>query len=310
MKLNPSQVDFNRLRTLLAVQKAGSVQGAARRLGITSSAVSQSLKRLEAELDIRLFQRIGNRLQVTEPGSVLAAIVERFAADLTTTITEVRSLRDEPHGTVRVGSPFEFGTSVLIPAMQAFDRFSRLSFRMTFGAPETLMHALISHDLELAFCDDGPFLKKYASLVVFEPVFTERLILACSKGFAARSLGDDHGFSHLTSLPHVDYVDDLSVISLWYRHHFGKTPTSLSLRFVAEHVHGILAAIRSGLGLGMVPEHLVTKELAAGSLVRVSGRRKPLTNDVVLVRLKDRVPTLGERMFADRIREGRTKRRR
>ena len=58
-------IGLDRLRVFLAVQRAGSVLGAARVLAVTPSAVSQSVKRLEQELGVRLFQRIGNRLEAT-----------------------------------------------------------------------------------------------------------------------------------------------------------------------------------------------------------------------------------------------------
>src|SRR5688572_2807596 len=84
------KTDLNRLRVFLAVHETKSVLGAARMLGVTPSAVSQSVKRLERELEFRLFQRVGNRLQPTDEAHELALVVEPFEETLALKTEELR----------------------------------------------------------------------------------------------------------------------------------------------------------------------------------------------------------------------------
>src|SRR5688572_23483887 len=116
-------LDLNRLRVFLAVHRAGSVLGAARALSVTPSAVSQSIKRLEDELGVCLFQRISNRLEATDEADVLAGVVGSFEQVLAATTDTLRSRRHEPQGVLRIGAPFDFGTRVVIPAMKRLERF-------------------------------------------------------------------------------------------------------------------------------------------------------------------------------------------
>ncbi len=292
---------YHRLRVFNEVHRAGTVYGAARALGVTPSAVSQSLKLLEAELGLRLFQRLGKRIKATEEADRLAAVVSEFEERVVATIAGMRASRDEPRGTVRIGSASELGARVVIPAMHTLRRHAHLGFQLEFGVPEKLMGALVDHRLDLAFVDDGPFLKKYRSLAVFENVFTEELVLVCSRSFAEETVRGNHRFDALVRLPHVDYVADLSVIGLWYRHHFGRVPSTLSLKLVAESARAIVAAVHAGLGLGMVPEYIVAADLRAGRLVKISVGRSELAHAVLRAQLKDRVPTLGEKVLIEAV---------
>jgi DNA-binding transcriptional LysR family regulator len=294
-------VDYNRLRVFNAVHRTGSVQTAARQLRVTPSAVSQAVKALERELDMRLLQRVGNRVRPTAAGDRLAAVVAQFDGNLEEVIGELRSLRNEPHGVLRIGSAFEFGTRVVVPALSELQEYRRLTVHLESAAPEALMRALVDQRIELAFCDNLPFLKRYTSLVAFVPVFTEELVLVCTKKIYRRYVNGDHSFAHLVTLPHVEYVPDLSAVSLWYRHHFGKTPATLSVRLVCENTQAIIAAALAGVGLCLLPQYLIVQELARGQLTKIDVRRKEATHEIVVAQLKDRVPTLGERMLLEAV---------
>ncbi|MCL6437438.1 MAG: LysR family transcriptional regulator [Rubrobacteraceae bacterium] len=65
------EVELERLKYFVAVAEEGSRAGAARRLYLTCSAVSQQISKLEGELGIELFRRRGRRTELTEAGEVL-----------------------------------------------------------------------------------------------------------------------------------------------------------------------------------------------------------------------------------------------
>ncbi|WGI27298.1 LysR family transcriptional regulator [Halomonas alkaliantarctica] len=84
--------DFNLLKVFLAVAQAGNFSAAADQLGVTRSAVSQSMRRLEDDLGIALVQRstrsvslteagVRLRAQITEPFTAIASAVEEVVDD-------------------------------------------------------------------------------------------------------------------------------------------------------------------------------------------------------------------------------------
>jgi DNA-binding transcriptional LysR family regulator len=69
---------WDRLRIALAVERAGSIRGAARALGINHATVSRHLHDLQARLGVRLFERDGQALVPTVAGADLIATAEQM----------------------------------------------------------------------------------------------------------------------------------------------------------------------------------------------------------------------------------------
>ena len=84
---------FEQMKIFLEAAHFGSFTHAAERLGLTQSAVSVSIKKLEEKYDVSLFDRSGRRLMLTEAGQVLLNEAERILRDVELTIKRVESRR-------------------------------------------------------------------------------------------------------------------------------------------------------------------------------------------------------------------------
>lgn len=73
MHLCMNDFDWNQIRAFQATVEAGSLSGAARALGLSQPTLSRQVAALEASLGVALFERVGKRLALTEPGRALAA---------------------------------------------------------------------------------------------------------------------------------------------------------------------------------------------------------------------------------------------
>ena len=111
------------LRVIVQAARAGSLCGAARALGLTPAAASATLKRVEAQLATRLFERSTRALRVTEQGRIMVDYAQR-ALDL---IAEGELQATEGslqlRGTVRVAAPSDLTRTMLLPL---FDQFAAL----------------------------------------------------------------------------------------------------------------------------------------------------------------------------------------
>lgn len=86
---------LEQLRIFVEAAHYGSFTIAAERLGLTQSAVSVSIKKLEEKHNVTLFDRMGRRLVPTEAGQVLLSEAERILRDVELTIRRVESRRDD-----------------------------------------------------------------------------------------------------------------------------------------------------------------------------------------------------------------------
>jgi LysR family transcriptional regulator, regulator for bpeEF and oprC len=104
----------------LRVADAGSLSRAARSLGVSTSAVSATLARLEERLHTRLVNRTTRRLEVTDEGAEFYERCKKVVADLESAELSVGRAGREPSGTLRVGMPSTLGTKWIIPQLGEF----------------------------------------------------------------------------------------------------------------------------------------------------------------------------------------------
>jgi len=107
------------METFLAVACAGSLSGAARALGLTPSAVSRLVTRIEQRLGVRLVVRTTRSLRLTREGEDYALAARRILADLDQTESAIAD-RASPRGLVRVSAALAHGRLTLVPLLPAF----------------------------------------------------------------------------------------------------------------------------------------------------------------------------------------------
>lgn len=108
------------IRFLLTIRESGSLIAAARKLGLSPSAVTQRLQQLEKKLDTQLVNRSARRLQFTEEGLLLCErggeLVEQFDA----LFEDLQMRRGGLVGTLKINAPLGFGRRHVAPAIAGF----------------------------------------------------------------------------------------------------------------------------------------------------------------------------------------------
>lgn len=108
------------LRVFVRVMDLGSFSSAANELGLTPSAVSKLVSRLEDRLGARLLTRSTRRLALTPEGEGFLARARRIVADIEEAEAEVARVRGAPRGKLRINSGTAFGLHQLAPALAEF----------------------------------------------------------------------------------------------------------------------------------------------------------------------------------------------
>jgi len=142
-------LDPRRLRFLLAVARYGGVLAAADELGVTASAVSQQLGKLEQETGHTLLQRTPTGSVLTAAGLALAEAAEDV--ERTLALARARLEQDDAtvSGTVRIGGFQSFLANVLSPSLPGWrDRYPALRIESWEAEGEVLMSALRAGGLD------------------------------------------------------------------------------------------------------------------------------------------------------------------
>jgi DNA-binding transcriptional LysR family regulator len=112
-----SRVDFNHLQAFILVARERSFTRAAAQLGVTQSALSHTIRGLEARLGVRLLTRSTRGVAPTEAGERLYATLEPHFEGIAGGLAALGDLRDKPAGTIRITAHDHAASTVLWPRL-------------------------------------------------------------------------------------------------------------------------------------------------------------------------------------------------
>ncbi|PJC96366.1 LysR family transcriptional regulator [Janthinobacterium sp. BJB1] len=241
--------------------KAGSFVAAARQAGISPSAVSKSLARLEQRLGARLFQRSTRQLSLTAEGKLFLARSERILAEMQAAQEELAGQR-APQGRLRLGLP-ELG-GLFLPALAAFSQlhpaialdldFSDALADVVGDGFDAVIRIGAPRDSRLAARKLGQF----------------RSCLVASPAYLARHGTPQHPLDlQQHACLHYRFRHSGRVEAWQLRQDDGAAPLDLPLSMVCNNVEARLHFARQGRGIAWLPERTVQAALADGSLVEV-----------------------------------------
>lgn len=115
-----SNENFNALATFATVARERSFTKAAAKLGISQSALSQSIRNLEERLGIRLLTRTTRSVSPTEAGERLLTTISPKFDEIETALADLSAMRDKPAGTIRITTGEHPAVSILQPALATF----------------------------------------------------------------------------------------------------------------------------------------------------------------------------------------------
>ncbi|RJG01310.1 LysR family transcriptional regulator [Noviherbaspirillum sedimenti] len=109
--------NFNDLLAFVAVAREASFTRAAAQLGVSQSALSQTIRELEARLGIRLLTRTTRSVSPTEAGERLLQTVAPRFDEINAELAALSELRDKPAGTVRISTLEQAADAILLPKL-------------------------------------------------------------------------------------------------------------------------------------------------------------------------------------------------
>ena len=173
-----SRLERIHLSLLREVERRGSLTEAAKSLGLTQSALSHTVKRLEHQLGTAIWKKEGRGLRLTPAGSYLLALAQRVLPQLDHAESVVDQLARGEKGTLRIGMEchpcYRWLLQVVEPYLRAFpDVDLDVLQKFQFGG----IGALFAHEIDMLVTPD-PLRRKGLQ---FEPVFDYEQVLVVSR---------------------------------------------------------------------------------------------------------------------------------
>lgn len=139
------------IRYFLAVVDAGQISAAARALNVSQSAVTLSIKDMEALLGTPLFDRLPTGLRLTRAGQQFRHHAHTIAVSFEAAVKSVDAHDDVATGQVRLGMSFTLSSYFAFPVIEHFTRqHPQVNVQLVEDPRETLEQALMANQLDLA----------------------------------------------------------------------------------------------------------------------------------------------------------------
>jgi len=149
-------MNLRHLRTFVAVADAGGVRRAATRVNLSQPATSRQIHALEAELGVRLFDRIGRRVQLTSEGEDLLQRSRRLLSDAEAIGERARALKSGQTGVLRVGATPQLIESMMVAFLAQYQRrHPGVEIQLTEDGGIRLPTRLERGDVHLATIPEG-----------------------------------------------------------------------------------------------------------------------------------------------------------
>ncbi len=259
------KADLGDLAAFLAVAREQSFTRAAARLGVSQSALSQTLRGLETRLGLRLLTRTTRSVATTEAGERLLRAAGPHVDEIEVELAALSALRDRPSGTIRITAHDHAVRAVLWPALKT----------LLPGYPDIKVEIVIDYGLTDIVAErydagvrTGEMVAKDMVAVRIGPDLRSAVVGAPSY-FAARPKPKKP--QDLTA--HTGINLRLPTRGGLYAWEFEKGGRELRARLEGQLVFNgtapMLEAALAGFGLAYLPEDSVEEHLATGKLVRV-----------------------------------------
>jgi DNA-binding transcriptional LysR family regulator len=148
-------LDLRRLRLLRELHERGTIAAVADALGYTPSAVSQGLAALEREVGVKLLERVGRGVRLTDPALVLVEHAEALLQRAAVAEADLAAAAGTVSGRGRIAGFQSVALHLGIPAMQALAGASpRLRCEFVEAEPEEALPALALGDVDLVLGDE------------------------------------------------------------------------------------------------------------------------------------------------------------
>jgi DNA-binding transcriptional LysR family regulator len=256
---------FDDLRALVAVGQARSFTKAAAKLGVSQSALSQTVRQLEARLGIRLLTRTTRSVALTEAGERIMRTVEPRFEEIEAALAAVGELREKPAGTIRITAGEHAIDTILWPKL----------------SPLLKQYPDIKVELVTDYGLTDIVAERYDAGVRWgEQVAKDMISLRIGPDACFAAVGSKEYFAKRPLPQKPQDLVSHSCINLrlptyggLYAWEFEKNGREVKVRVDGQltfsGVPQMVAAARDGSGIAYVPADVVAQDIAKGRLIHI-----------------------------------------
>ncbi len=275
----PFFVDTLQLRSFVAIAETGTFGQAAATVNRTQSALSLQIKKLEEQLGCELFDRSARRVVLTPQGEIFLGYAKRMIQLQWEAYSRLRE--PDVEGEIRFGTPEDFATHYLPSVLASFrQHHPRVQLNVACDLTLNLIDGFHRGDFDVILVKRDPQRVKGGTKVWREP-----LVWASADGYRI-----EEPLSLVVSpQPCIYRARALAALD--------RAKRSWHISYISPSLAGTLAAVKAGLGITVLPEHMIPPGVHA---MRNESRMPQLADAEIALMKKDELSKAAE-VFAGHI---------
>ena len=258
---------LDQLRIFLAVVEHLHFTRAAEALYITQPAVSAAIQSLEEEYGVKLFHRIGRRIEIADAGKLLQLEAQKILDSVTMTERGLRELNNLQRGELKLGTSLTIGNYWLPDKISSFKRqYPGIFVNCTLGNAEEICEGTATGIFDLGLVT-GEVKASLKNCLEQEVVGSDRLQIVVGKSHP----WFDKTEISTSELPTTAWVmrESGSGAQQMFEQSlqkWGIDPSELNVILVLNSSEMVKAVVESGVGAAAIPELMVSKEIQLDTL--------------------------------------------
>ncbi len=293
-------MNLNQLRTFYEVAKNLSFSIAAKKLFLTQPAVSIQVKQLEEDLGIKLFRKVGQKIQLSEAGKVLysyAHQIFRLDKEAEQAISDLKNLK---RGLLSIGTTKTYAKYTISPFITRFhSEYPNVKVILHEGSSSEMVDSLFDSKIEIALAAQ---VQKRRGLELI-PFRKERLVLisSFSHPLAQRDKVNIRDLAHEPIIMREEGSGTRSVVLKLFEEN-GIKPFAI---LQTSNVDFIKEMVMDGEAVSFVVDSAIEKEVTEGKLKIIPIEGIDLFLNVSIVFLEGELLSHAARVFLNILKEGR-----
>ncbi len=276
-------MNLNQLKIFYLSVKCGNLSAAARALCITQPAVTKGIQRLQEHYEIKLLNRFGKKLALTDAGKALYVIAEKIF-DLERHAEEsIRDFQQQKKGHIRIHASESFGAYYLPSIINVFSKSNpNIRISATILPSEQVVENVVALNNDLGFIS-YPIEHKKA---LIREILEDSLVII---------VPSDHPFSRKKYLTPRDINGQKMIIN-----EKGSTPQRVIAEFIKKNKisisipmelssnRAIKKAVEDKAGIALISRNIASEEIQTGRLIAIPLSDKAIKRKFYLVYHKDK----------------------
>lgn len=271
-------MNFRKLRIFYETAMELNMTKVGRKLYISQPSVSQAIQELEMELDVKLFDRIGKKIKLTNEGEVYLNYVRRILNLYEEGVDKVKSIKESRSGEIKIGASTTIGIYVLPTIIKKFNnKYKDIKISLIIDNTENIENLILKNEIDFAFVEGNI----HSDEINVEKFWDDKLVFI---GENSREKFEEIEGNRISLIMREVGSGTREILE----NNFIKNNLELDITMELGSTEAIKRSVESGMGIGCVSERCIKRELKYGVLKKINIKNMEIHRELLFICHRDK----------------------